>query len=169
MRIAVTYQDEPLDFEIADDRVIGHRSGPDRDARPDVRAMTLGAIEAPCEFPPLPRAVVPGDRVAIPLDPALPDLDEILGAVVETLRLAQVDSIAVVPTAPARTGPPEGVGWLVHDPDDRARLAYLATTAEENRVYLNRLLTDADIVIPIGTLGYDPTLGYRGPWSVIYP
>ncbi len=169
MRIAVCYQDERLNFEIADDRVIGHRSGPDLDARPDIRAMTLGAIEAPSEFPPLARAVVPGDRVAIPLDPALPDLDGILGVIVEALRHAEVDSITVISTAPAPIGLPEGVEWLVHDPDDRAQLAYLATTAEENRVYLNRVLTDADIVIPIGTLGYDSTLGYRGPWSVIYP
>src|SRR4051794_23216195 len=49
MRIAVNYQDEHLDFEIADDRVIGHRSGPDRDATPDVRAMTLRALEAPSD------------------------------------------------------------------------------------------------------------------------
>jgi Lactate racemase N-terminal domain len=169
MRIAVNYQDEHLDFEIADDRVIGHRSGPDRDARPDVRAMTLRAIEAPSDFPPLLRAVVPGDRVVISIDPALPDLDAILGVLVETLRLAEVDSIKVVSTAPAPSALPEGVDRVVHDPDDRAQLAYLATTAEENRVYLNRLLTDADLLIPIGTLGYDPTLGYRGPWSVIYP
>jgi hypothetical protein len=30
-------------------------------------------------------------------------------------------------------------------------------------------LTDADVVIPVGRLGYDPILGHRGPWSVIFP
>ena len=64
---------------------------------------------------------------------------------------------------------PAGVVRSVHDPDDRERLAYLATTSQGRRVYLNRLLTDADVVVPIGRLGYDPVLGYRGPWSLLFP
>src|SRR5262249_28739127 len=37
------------------------------------------------------------------------------------------------------------------------------------RIYLNRHLTDADVVLPVGRLGYDPILGYRGPWSALFP
>jgi hypothetical protein len=48
-------------------------------------------------------------------------------------------------------------------------MAYLASTPQGRRVYLNRLLTDADFVLPIGRLGYDPVLGYRGPWGAIFP
>ena len=48
-------------------------------------------------------------------------------------------------------------------------MAYLAATKQGRRIYLNRLLTDADVVIPVGRLGYDPIMGYRGPWSVIFP
>jgi len=169
MRIAVEFQDDRLDFEVADDRVVGRRDAPDRAGRPDVRAMALGAIEAPRDFPALSRAVVPGDRVVIPIDPDLPDLAEVLGAVAGILRAAEVDSITAISTGSAPSALPEGVEWKVHDPDDRAELAYLATTTEERRIYLNRLLTDADLVVPIGTLGYDPSLGYRGPWSVLYP
>ena len=172
MRIAVDYQDHRVEFEVPDDRVVAHRAGPDRaEDPPDVRALTLAAIEGPAEFPPLARAVVPGDRVAIPLDPALPGLLGVLGVIVGALRAAEVASITVLATAPgpAPDALPEGVEWRVHDPDDRPEMAYLATTSAENRVYLNRLLTDSDIVIPVGTLGYDPALGYRGPWSVIYP
>ncbi len=58
---------------------------------------------------------------------------------------------------------------MVHDPDDRAQIAYLASTKEGRRVYLNRLLTDADVVVPVGRLGYDPILGFRGPWSLLFP
>ncbi|WP_435009864.1 lactate racemase domain-containing protein [Tundrisphaera lichenicola] len=169
MRIAVNFHDEHLDFEIEDERLVAYWTGPDPEARPDIRAMTFDALANPREFPPLLRAVVPGDRVTIPIDPSLPDLDRVLEAVVGVLRQAEVDAITLVAAAPAPLELPEGVVWKVHDPDDRAELAYLATTTDENRIYLNRLLTDADIVIPIGTLGYDPSLGYRGPWSTIYP
>ena len=48
-------------------------------------------------------------------------------------------------------------------------MAYLASTAGGRRVYLNRHLTDADLVVPVGRLGPDPVLGVRGPWSVIFP
>ncbi len=169
MRIAVDFHDERLDFEVADDRLVGHRGGPVGPPAPDPSTATRAAIDGPRGFPPLARAVVPGDRVVIPFDPETPDPAAILGAVAEVLRAAEVESITVVSTGPAPAGTPEGLTWTVHDPDDRAQLAYLATTQEGHRVYLNKLLIDADIVVPIGALGYDPALGYRGPWSVIYP
>ena len=42
-------------------------------------------------------------------------------------------------------------------------------TEAGRRIYLNRLLADADCVIPIGRLGYDAGGGFLGPWSVIEP
>jgi lactate racemase len=48
-------------------------------------------------------------------------------------------------------------------------LAYLAATKEGRRIYLNRHLTDADVVLPVGQVGFDPILGYSGPWGVIFP
>ena len=81
----------------------------------------------------------------------------------------QIQGITVVSTASEPADLPKNVSWRVHDPEDRSKIAYLASTSEGRRVYLSRYLTDADIVIPIGNLGYDGTLGYRGPWSVIYP
>jgi hypothetical protein len=169
MKVAVVFQDQSIDFEIANDRLIGHWSGPL--AGPSLKAGSLASaqFEAPHDFPPLSRAVVPGDRVVVPLDPSTPGHDAILEALAEALRSAEVASITVVSTAPEPARLPEGVTWLVHDPDDKAQVAYLASTSEGQRIYLNRQLTDADIVIPIGALGYDATLGYRGPWSAIYP
>src|SRR5262249_33172910 len=32
-----------------------------------------------------------------------------------------------------------------------------------------RHLTDADLVLPVGRVGFDPILGYSGPWSLIFP
>ena len=169
MRIAVEYQDDSLVFEIAEDRVVGRWSGPRSEDKVDLRAMVLAAFEAPRGFPPMRRAVVPGDQVVVPLDPATPDFGLILETMAATLQEPEIEGITVVSTAPEPTNLPKNVSWRVHDPEDRSKIAYLASTSEGRRVYLSRYLTDADIVIPIGNLGYDGTLGYRGPWSVIYP
>src|SRR4051794_8888559 len=171
MRIAVVTRDGPLDFDLDDDRVVGHGNGPpEPEAPPDLAALTHSAIAGPRDFPPLARAIVPGDRVAIPVDPALPGLAEVLGVLVGAIREAGAEGITVVATGPGpRVGPTDGVEWVVHDPGDQNGIAYLASTKDGRRVYLNRVLTDADIVIPVGPLGYDPALGYRGPWSVLYP
>ncbi len=169
MRITVSYGDERLDFEIDDDRVIAHRDGPAAPPAADPSDLVRAALEAPRDFPPLSAAVVPGDRVVVPFDPALPAADAVLAELAAVLRRAEVESITVVSTAPAPAAPPVGVTWQVHDPDDPAQVAYLASTSEGRRVYLNRLVTDADIVVPVGDLAYDATLGYRGPWSAIYP
>ena len=169
MRIAVAYQDKSLDFEIAEDRLVGQWSGPRVEQVLDIRALARNAFEEPSDFPALRKAVVPGDRVVVPLDPSTSDLDLILETMASTIQEAEVEGITVVSTAPEPLALPAGVSWRVHDPDDRTQIAYLASTKEGRRVYLNRYLTDADLVVPIGTLGYDGTLGYRGPWSVIYP
>jgi hypothetical protein len=99
----------------------------------------------------------------------------VLDALVEVLGRAGVgpETLTVVaPSAPLTGSESEGGfgGTIeVHDPDDRARIAYLASTKEGRRVYLNRSLTDADVVVPVGLLRDDPDVGYRGPWSVLFP
>jgi nickel-dependent lactate racemase len=58
---------------------------------------------------------------------------------------------------------------VVHDPTVASELAYLSTTAGGRRIYLNRYLTDADFVVPIGLIAFDAVQGVCGPWSVLYP
>ncbi len=169
MRIAVEFQDERIEFDIDGDRLVGHWSGPSHQDGLEPAELARHAFEAPSDFPPLARAVVPGDRVVVPLDPSTPEAPTILRALAEALRPAEIDGITVVSTAPEPPALPEGVTWRVHDPDDRTQIAYLANTQDGRRIYLNRHLTDADIVVPIGTLGFDSAIGYRGPWSTIYP
>jgi hypothetical protein len=106
--------------------------------------------------------------VVLPVAADLPDPLAVLEPIARTLREAEVGSIDLISSMPLNLPLPDAT-WHVHDPDDRAGIAYLATTEEGRRVYLGRLLTDADLVIPVGTLGYDPALGYRGPWSVVFP
>jgi nickel-dependent lactate racemase len=175
MQVAVAYQDEQLALEIPDDRLVGVWHGPASVPESEVEGLIREALERPLGYPALRQAVVPSDRVAIPFDPDVPDAPRVLHAICATLQGAGVDpaAIRVVATGPAPALPaaqrPPGVSWTEHDPEDRSALAYLASTTGGRRVYLNRHLTDADLVVPVGQLGPDPVLGVRGPWGVIFP
>jgi hypothetical protein len=118
---------------------------------------------------------VPGDRVAIALDSSLGGVGPVLSVLVDLLHQSGVEpgDVTVV-TTPGKLASlsaelPRGIALEYHDPADQRRRAYLATTKEGRRIYLNRHVTDADVVVPVGRLGYDPILGYRGPWSAIFP
>jgi nickel-dependent lactate racemase len=57
----------------------------------------------------------------------------------------------------------------VHDPTERRRLAYLATTRQGRRLYLNRSLVDADQVVVLSGRGYHPWFGYTGAEMSLFP
>jgi nickel-dependent lactate racemase len=57
----------------------------------------------------------------------------------------------------------------MHDPKDRQRLAYLATTASGRRLYLNRSVVEAEQVVVVGRRRYDRLLGQAGAEGDLYP
>jgi hypothetical protein len=175
MRVTVDFQDEAVEFELPSERLVASWHGPPGVGPDEQAAAIRGALDNPRDFPPLRKIVVPGDSVVIAWDPAVPGAASVLETLGEILAQAGIEAGGFQVLAPhngpgmlanaSRTGP----AHVVHDPGDRAQLAYLATTKEGRRVYLNRLLTDADVVIPVGRLGYDSLRGYHGPWSVLFP
>lgn len=174
MKVAAAFHDEHVDLELPEDKLILAWNGPEG-VRPEaVVEMVARALEMPRDYPSLRQAVVPGDHVAIAMGPGVPAACEVLSAVVGHLGSAGVEAEAVVVLSAdreveTRIRQVPGVVFHRHDPEDRDQLAYLATTAEGHRIYLNRLLTDADFVLPIGRLAFDPLGGYNGPWSAIFP
>lgn len=169
MRVSVIFGDKRLELDVPDDQLVGVWEGPADLAVADLAAQVEQALNAPREFPPLGMAMVPGDRLVIALDGRAPAKRPILDAIGGVARAAGVEPDAiralVADADPADLDP----AWLRHDPDDETRRAYLASTKLGHRVYLDRELTDADIVVPVGALGFDPVLGHRGPWSTIFP
>jgi hypothetical protein len=172
--VGVTFAGERLDLEVPEDRLLGVWEGPPGQPAHLVKGLVRDALENPRDYPPLRQAVVPGDRVAIAWDHQIPEARAVLEAVCEVLDQAGVtpESISVVVAGPSGSITdrlPVGVAAVYHDPEDRASLAYLASTSQGRRVYLSREITDADFVLPVGRLGYDEALGYRGPWRSIFP
>jgi nickel-dependent lactate racemase len=142
------------------------------------REQVRTALEAPFGFEPLRRALTPDDHVAIVLDADLPHAAELLAAVLDHLGTAGIGPAAVTVITP----PGARQGWIdelpdefadltaeTHDPGDRKKLAYLASTKAGRRLYLNRTLVEADFVILLTGRGYDPLTGYAGAEAAVFP
>ncbi|MGE3313694.1 MAG: lactate racemase domain-containing protein [Planctomycetaceae bacterium] len=150
---------------------------------PHLSDELVQALEQPLDFPPLEQAVIPGDRVTIALDQYTPEASAIVAAVWERLQHREVNPEDVVilqpqpsgnaPYADPRADLPadvrDKVTWKLHDPSAADCCMYLATTSSNERIYLAREVVDADFVLPIGSIAYDPIIGYRGAGSVFYP
>lgn len=136
------------------------------------REATLNAIRHPLSpSPPLDRVIVPSDRIAIALETGMPDAPECVSAIVEQLCVAGAhpQNITILRTErecrladrDPRSSLPEmiagSVQCMTHRRKAVEKLAYLATTASSHRVYLSRVLSEADVVIPLGTVR--PVLG----------
>lgn len=146
----------------------------------ELKSLIETAFEQPLFYPPVKEFLFPGDTLAIVLHRSLPQPKEILNQVIQSAHAMHIDAndIAVVITAsmasqfgisqqqlqqseseiangsppaifPVTVGDVE-IGFQVHDPANTYGLAYLAANEAGDPVHVNRLLADADVVIPIG-------------------
>lgn len=178
MRTVVRYGRKAIDLEVDAGRLIGG-ARPHDPGVSDAAAAVRAALDAPYEYPPLRRALTPDDHVTVVLDEHLPNLATLLVPVLEHLVTAGVKPSAVtLLCSPSQTGQPwvddlpdefEEVRVEIHDPCDRKRLRYLATTKVGRRLYLNQSVVDADLVVVLSGRGYDAVLGYGGAEGAIYP
>ncbi len=135
------------------------------------------ALNQPLDYPLLSQAVVPGDRVAIVVDPDTPAWPQIANALGAQLLQAGLDaeSIHIVLNEPL----PEAIlerlvselkfPVIDHQSAMASQKTYLASTAEGQRVYLPAVIADRDYVLTLSRIGFDEQWGYRGTHSTIYP
>lgn len=141
------------------------------------------ALNQPLGFPELHRCTIPGDQVAIVVDPETPMLGELLLCVYEQLQLVADGGVTASLVLPPD---PEGRSWewlkeslplhvqqqikiVIHDPADRTQVSYVASSGSGERIYLNRLVSEADLIITIGLIQADHELGFRGTSSCLFP
>lgn len=154
------------------------------------------ALASPLEFPDLTHSVVVGDHVTIVVEPGVPRSRDIVEAAAEQLiaggvalddiTVLHVDGellqgasvrggaalVAVGEASTASSAPSTEQRTLRterHDPADRGKLSYLGNTRSGRPVYLNRLLTDADMVVVVGCYRGPETWAYRGVYGGLYP
>lgn len=135
----------------------------------DARMAARRAVEAPIDYPPLSALLAPEDRIALAVEPGVPEATAIVRGVIDALTASgvQTGQIAVVRASPSTLD--SGVREVLHRADDADTLAYLAATDDAYPIYLNRVLYDADIVIPIGLRRPNNSYGYLGSPGGLYP
>ncbi|MEZ6070569.1 MAG: lactate racemase domain-containing protein [Pirellulales bacterium] len=149
----------------------------------DVAATVLEALAAPLDFPPLAAAVLPGDSVAIAVDPLLPQLSLVVATLVRSLVDDGADASRITVALDAATDDAtqeairqalpsawaDDVVLAVHDPDNQDALAYLGDTRAHRRVDLCRALFDADVLVSLGR--FTPTESFQslGVHTALYP
>jgi nickel-dependent lactate racemase len=156
---------------------------PSGDPVDDAEAAVTAALQQPVDYPPLAQTAMPGDRVVVALSPGIPQVAQVTAAVVRTLLASGVsaDGITVLrtrqdvedhlenPCRLVRGAGGEEIALVTHDPSERQGLAYLAATEKGDPILLNRLMTDADVVLPVGCLHSETTPGYFGINGGIFP
>ena len=118
---------------------------------------TQGALHAPLDFPAMNAAIVPGDQVAIAVDPNTPQVSRVLAGVLHFLQESDAANVSVVigdeacerTIAEIESVVGDSAQVELHRPSDRESLRFLGPDALGNPMYLNRWLVDADFVLPI--------------------
>ena len=134
-----------------------HYNPMNRPSSKDVMAACEQALLSPLDFPSIIDAIVPGDRVALAVDPNLPEIDNVLRGVIRTLEHTDASEINVVlwdeATDATTTRLQETLGKsasvLKHESSLRDSMRYLGADKAALPVYVNRALVDADFVLPI--------------------
>ncbi|MGC8878018.1 MAG: nickel-dependent lactate racemase [Anaerolineae bacterium] len=137
------------------------------------------ALANPTGSMPLRQMAKPGDRVCLVFTDATRACPDVLlvPAILEELRAAGVrdEDITLLcgtglhrPSTPAEKTAKLGASVVGryrvvdHTPQDGAQLAYLGTTASGAPVWINRLVTEADLVIATGVVEPHLYAGYSG-------
>lgn len=172
-----------LQLDLPAEAVVIDRPGPPGIPLDDPAAAVAAAVHDPLDFPPLSQAVVVGDRVAIALEAGVPQSPQLIAGLVHALleaaiepgnitilqsqlksQLEQEDPRAALPDAVR-----DEVQLVTHEASDRAQLSFLAPSEQGHAVYFNRVICDADLVIPVGCLRADESLGNVGLNAGLYP
>ena len=146
-------------------------------------AATTAALAEPLDYPSLALCTTPSDRVVLALGHGVPKAAQLVAVIVRTLVEAGVapEGISVLQTpadAASDTGDPrrlvaapirERITRSIHDPADRRQLAYLAANEAAEEILVNRLVHEADVVLPVGCLRAPDTAGYFGIHGTVFP
>ncbi len=175
--------DHSAELDLDEAALVAACGTPQKEALADPEGEVEAALSSPLGFPPLSQATVAGDHVVLVLGHAVPQAAHAVAAAVRVLIEAGIEpeDITVLRTADdveagaenpcSRISEPiqQRIQLRTHDPTDRDEMAYLAATKSGEPVLLDRTITDADVVVPVGCLRSQTTPGYYGIYSTLFP
>ncbi|QDV68597.1 hypothetical protein Poly24_23070 [Rosistilla carotiformis] len=149
----------------------------DLQALPDPRRSIRDALQHAEDYPPIHQAIVPGDRITVVVDPNLPSLFDCVAGVLDAIASDANGEIEVVLGEDASEATLQRLTEVVgnqatvhrHDPDDQATLGYLAASESADPIYLNRMILEADFVIPLTIARPDGALDPRCEAGGVFP
>ncbi len=136
------------------------------------------ALSQPLDFASIDRMIVPGDTVALAVDPAVPCLGNVVAAIAQWLieHGTRQESLQVIyPGTEAQTNELKeqlqksgfaAIQVIRHDPDDANSVSYVAADEDAQAIYINRSLVDADVVIPVSCARDSGAIDYLGAFSI---
>ncbi|MCA9213612.1 MAG: DUF2088 domain-containing protein [Planctomycetales bacterium] len=149
----------------------------------DIPNAIRDALQSPDGYPDLRSMTIPEDKVAIALEDGLVHSAEAVAGIVSELLSANVQPERIVilrskldaqhsQASPTRLLPESVrsvIECVVHDPTDREMVSYLGVSADDSPIYVNRQLADADVVIPVGMMKHNESLGDVGVHGIVVP
>ncbi len=179
MHVPIAWGRQTLNLEIREENLVPGTRAPIADNLADPVQAMREALAKPIDYPPLRLSLTPEDYVGIIVDETIPNLGQLLVPVLEQIRDAQVRPDAITLICPATSA---NQPWLddlpdefqdvhveIHQSSDRKKLAYLATTIDGRRIYLNRTAVDCDQLVLVTRRTYDPVLRVAGAETSLYP
>ncbi len=136
------------------------------------------ALSQPLDFASIDRMIVPGDTVALAVDPAVPCLSNVVAAIAQWLiehGTLQESLQVIYPGSEAHTNELKeqlqkfgfaAIQVIRHDPDDVNSVSYVAADEDAQAIYINRSLVDADVVIPVSCARDSGAIDYLGAFSI---
>ncbi len=173
---------DSLKLDSAADSQIVDCSVPRGEPIADLLAAVQAAISQPLDFPPLVLATVPGDKVVLALDSAVPCPTGIVAPIVEALTTHGIEPTDIHilsngslnhtlsdPRSELPVAIRQLVEFSIHNPNNADEHCHLANRADGEEVRIQRRLFDADVVVPIGCLRGTTAWGYYGIHTGIFP
>jgi nickel-dependent lactate racemase len=148
-----------------------------------MKQLIAEAFRHPVNFPHISQVIYPGDRVVIAADAFVVRQPGLLADFVTEIVAVGLDAndVTVLMLEPEqkmygqafRDALPEEYRTAIrvagHNPLDPQNLAILGVAKDDSPIMLNRVLVDADVVIPIARYEAATDMGYFGMHGAIYP
>ncbi|MDY6290253.1 MAG: nickel-dependent lactate racemase [Succiniclasticum sp.] len=172
--------------DLPEEHIIYDLHGKEVSVEADIAAAALKALRDPIDSKPLADIVRPGDKIAIVVsdETRLCYTDQFLPVIITELNAngipdSDIDIVIATGTHRAQT-PEEDILVLgeemvkrfrihQHDCRDKENLVYKGTTSRGNKVYINKIVANADKIIATGAVTLHPMAGFGGGRKAIVP
>jgi len=167
-----TGHEEPIRFPRSHVRLEAEFRGPEGVGDAAAAELATTALTQPTDVPPLGDHIVQGDRIVVAVADDVAQEQQVLAAVVSTLAAAgaTAEQIEVLRLWSSRLEPVVAGGTTtIFDPGNEADTAYLMADEEASPRHVARGLVDADVVVTVGSFGWNAALGGQATEGELWP